>query len=209
MDFEAFLIAEYIGIASAAFSGFLFGVRHGCDWLGVFLAAFLTALGGGIMRDILVGRPLYSFTHWMPVSIVIGVFLIAILLKCHKSERNNLDKQFIFIATDAVDMVAFSLVGTIVALEYNLNIYGIILIAFANGVGGGILRDVLLNEVPWFLKTGIYGTISMGIGLVYYLLHLGDLGGVFTMYALFALGVGFRLIAYYRAWALPKIHYKD
>lgn len=209
MDFEAFLIAEYIGITSAAFSGFLFGVRHGCDWLGVFLAAFLTALGGGIMRDILVGRPLYSFTHWMPVSIVIGVFLIAILLKCHKSERNNLDKKFIFIATDAVDMVAFSLVGTIVALEYNLNIYGIILIAFANGVGGGILRDVLLNEVPWFLKTGIYGTISMGIGLVYYLLHLGDLGGIFTMYALCALGVGFRLIAYYRAWSLPKIHYKD
>lgn len=209
MDIEAFLIAEYIGIASAAFSGFLFGVRHGCDWLGVFLAAFLTALGGGIMRDVLVGRPLYSFTHWMPVSIVIAVFLIAILFNFHKEERKDIDKKFIFIATDAVDMVAFSLVGTIVALEYNLNIYGIILIAFANGVGGGILRDVLLNEVPWFLKTGIYGTISMGIGLIYYLLHLGELGGIVTMYILCVLGVAFRLIAYYRNWYLPKIHYKD
>ena len=209
MDFKAFLVAEYVGIASSAFSGFLFGLRRGCDWLGVFLAAFLTALGGGLMRDILVGRPMYSFTHYMPVSIVLGVFLLAIALKMQQKHRENIDKKFIFIATDAVDMVAFSLVGAIVAIEFNLNVYGVILVAFVNGVGGGILRDILLNEVPWFLKTGLYGTISMGIGLIYYLLHLCGFNGIFTIYTLCLLGVCVRLVAYYRGWHLPNIHYQD
>ena len=55
---ESFLIVEYIGIISASISGFLFAVRRACDLLGIFIAAFLTALGGGIMRDVLVGREL-------------------------------------------------------------------------------------------------------------------------------------------------------
>ncbi|MDY3133407.1 MAG: TRIC cation channel family protein, partial [Campylobacter lanienae] len=80
---EAFLFAEYVGIASASLSGFLFGIRRGCDWLGVFLAAFLTALGGGLIRDVIVGRPAYSFTHYIPVCIVLSVMILAFLLKFH------------------------------------------------------------------------------------------------------------------------------
>ncbi len=91
---EAFLFAEYVGIASASLSGFLFGIRRGCDWLGVFLAAFLTALGGGLIRDVIVGRPAYSFTHYIPVCIVLSVMILAFLLKFHQKDRNNLDKKF-------------------------------------------------------------------------------------------------------------------
>ncbi|EAI5647654.1 trimeric intracellular cation channel family protein [Campylobacter fetus] len=206
---EAFLLAEYIGIASAALSGFLFGIKRGCDWLGVFLAAFLTALGGGLMRDVIVGRPAYSFTHHMPVLIVIGVMFIAIFLKFHRENRNDLEKKFIFIMTDAVDVISFSIVGAIVSLEYGLNVFGVVMVAFCNGVGGGILRDVLLNEVPWFLKTGLYGTISMSIGLIYYFMSLYGLTNIYWIMALFALGVIFRLCAYYRKWNLPQIHYKE
>lgn len=206
---ESFLITEYVGIASATLSGFLFGIRRKCDWLGVFIAAFLTALGGGIVRDIVVGRDLYSFTHYMPVSIVLCVFVLSIVFKLYKQNRQDIDKKFIFILTDAVDMVSFSVVGAIVAISFNLNVFGVVLVAFANGVGGGILRDILLNEVPWFLKTGLYGTISMGVGLVYYLLHLAGLGGVVAMFGLFVLGVFVRMIAYYRGWRLPEINYTN
>ena len=206
---EAFLLAEYVGIASAALSGFLFGIKRGCDWLGVFLAAFLTALGGGLMRDVIVGRPAYSFTHFMPVIIVIGVMIFAILFKFHHEDRQGLEKKFIFIMTDAVDVISFSIVGSIVALEYGLNIFGVILVAFCNGVGGGILRDVLLNEVPWFLKTGLYGTISMSIGLIYYFMRLFELTNIYWIMILFVFGIVIRLCAYYRNWHLPEIHYKE
>ena len=94
---ESFLIVEYIGIISASISGFLFAVRRACDLLGIFIAAFLTALGGGIMRDMLVGRELYSFTHYMPVLLVLGAVLLSAVLGLHKSSRKGLEKSFIFI----------------------------------------------------------------------------------------------------------------
>lgn len=206
---HAFLITEYIGIASAAFSGFLFGIRCGCDWLGVFVAAFLTALGGGILRDLIVGREVYSFTHYIPVLIVIFVMILAILLKYHRKKRQNLEKKFIFILTDAIDVISFSIVGAMIACEFGLNIFGAVMVAFCNGVGGGILRDVLLNEVPWFLKTGLYGTISMIVGFVYYFIHLLDFANIYSIMILFCAGVVFRLVAYYKNWHLPQIKYRE
>lgn len=206
---ETFLFAEGVGIASAALSGFLFGIKRGCDWLGVFLAAFLTALGGGIMRDALVGRPVYSFTHYMPLCIVIAMMIVSIALKLHHEKRQDLENKFIFIATDAIGVVSFSIVGAMIACEFGLNIFGVILIAFANGVGGGILRDVLLNEIPWFLKTGLYGTISMGVGLVYFCFDYIDWTDIYAVLLLLCAGVVFRMFAYYKNWHLPQIKYKD
>ena len=110
--------------------------------------------------------------------------------------------------TDAIDVVSFSIVGAMVALSYNHNVFGVVLIAFCNGVGGGILRDVLLNEVPWFLHTGLYGTISMGVGLIYFVLDGLGLSGVVSVLILLVLGVAFRMVAYYKSWHLPKVEYK-
>ncbi|CZE48280.1 trimeric intracellular cation channel family protein [Campylobacter geochelonis] len=201
---DALLLNEYIGIASAALSGFFFAVKKECDWLGIFIAAFLTALGGGIMRDVLVGRPVYSFTHYMPVVLVISMMLLAIFLKLYK-KRQHLEDKFIFIFTDAIDVVSFSIVGSIVSLQYGYNIFGVVLVAFANGVGGGILRDVLLNEVPWLLRTGLYGSISMAIGFIYYFMHMAGFTNMTCVMALFTFGIIFRMVAYYKKWHLPTL----
>lgn len=199
------LFVEYVGIASAALSGFLFAVKKGCDWLGVFLSAFLTALGGGIVRDMLVSRPIYSFTHYIPIIIVIVMLVISYNLHLH-SRRDGLEKKFIFIFADAIDMVIFSIVGAMIACEYGYNVFGAAMMAFCNGVGGGILRDILLNEVPWFLRTGLYGTISMGVGASYYALHVSGLGGgILVVFALLAAGITLRMFAYYRGWSLPAL----
>ena len=161
------------------------------------------------MRDVLVGRELYSFTHYMPVLLVLGAMLFSAVFGLHKSSRKGLEKSFIFIATDAIDVVSFSIVGAVVALGFGLNIFGVVLIAFVNGVGGGILRDVLLNEIPWLLNTGFYGTVSLLVGLIYFgLYHLG-FDGIITMFVLCAFGVILRLIAYYKNWQLPKIKYEN
>ncbi|MBE2985050.1 TRIC cation channel family protein [Campylobacter sp. RM9344] len=201
---EIISIIEYIGIASAALSGYLFGVKKGCDWLGVFLAAFLTALGGGILRDMLVSRAIYSFTHYMPMIIVILVLVVANFTNLHK-KRDKLEKKFIFIFADAIDVICFSIVGAMVAVEYGHNVFGVGLMAFFNGVGGGILRDILLNEVPWFLTTGLYGTISLCVGISYYLLYLAGFTGVFFVLCLLALGITIRMFAYYNGWRLPPL----
>lgn len=205
---EYFLFAEYIGIASAALSGFLFGIKKRCDWLGVFVAAFLTALGGGIIRDITVSRPPYSFTNYAPVLIVLGVMGLAILLHWHQ-KISYFEGKFFFIFTDAIDVVSFSIVGAMVTIEYGYNIFGVIMVAFANGVGGGILRDVLLKEVPWFFRTGLYGTISMGVGLLYFIMDYLEIVNIFSIMTLLIFGVLFRMLAFYKKWHLPDVGYKN
>lgn len=202
MDF--LLYVEYLGIASATLSGFLFAVKKGCDWLGIFLSAFLTALGGGILRDMLVGRPVYSFTHYMPLIIVILMLFVSKFTKLH-TKRERLEKKFIFIFADAIDVICFSIVGAMVAIEFDYNVFGVAFLAFFNGVGGGILRDILLNEVPWFLRTGLYGTISFGVGVAYYFLNLLGLNGVFFTMLLLGLGILVRMLAYYKGWSLPAL----
>lgn len=200
---DIFLFIEYIGIASASLSGYLFAVRHRCDWLGVFISAFLTALGGGVVRDVIVGRAPYSFTHYMPFIVVISVLILSYWSYMHK-RGDGIENKFIFIFADAVDFVCFSIVGAIVACEYGFNIFGVAMVAFANGVGGGILRDVLLNEVPWFLSTGLYGTISIAVGASYYILYIfGFTSIVFVLFLLLA-GIILRMMAFYRGWKLPE-----
>ena len=198
------LFVEYVGIASAALSGFLFAVKRECDWLGVFLSAFLTALGGGIVRDMLVGRAVYSFTHYMPVSVVIFMLVVSRITNLH-IKRDGLEKKFVFIFADAIDGICFSIVGAMVAIEYSYNIFGVMMIAFFNGVGGGILRDILLNEVPWFLRTGLYGTISLGVGLAYFILYYLGLTNIFFTMLLLAAGITVRMFAFYRGWKLPDL----
>ncbi|MGH1601403.1 trimeric intracellular cation channel family protein [Campylobacter majalis] len=202
MDF--FVVVESIGMASASISGYLFAVKKGCDWLGVFVAAFLTALGGGVLRDVLVGRDIYSFTHYMPCVIVLVMIVVANRVKLY-SKKERIEKKFVFIFTDAVDVICFSIVGAIVASEHGYNVFGVALIAFSNGVGGGILRDILLNEVPWFLSTGLYGTISIVVGVLYYAAFCLGFSSLFFTIFLLIFGIIFRLLAYYRGWSLPLL----
>lgn len=201
---EVLFYIECVGIASAAMSGFLFAIKKKCDWLGVFISSFLTALGGGITRDVLVFRPIYSFTHYTPVLIVIFVMFFTYATKIHK-KSNEIEKKFIFIFTDAIDVICFSIVGAIIATEYNYNVFGVVLIAFSNGVGGGILRDIILNEIPWFFRTGLYGTISMLVGLIYFILDYFDISNMFSVIVLLISGIVFRMFAYYRNWKLPPL----
>lgn len=203
---DVFWIAESIGIASSALSGYFFAVRKNCDWLGILVAAALTALGGGLMRDAIVSRPPYSFTHYSPGLIVIGVIVIAIMFKLHR--REDMEHKFIFITSDAFGLVSFSIVGAIVGIEFGYNIFGILALALCTGVGGGAMRDILLNEVPWFLRTGLYATVSIVIGLMYYGLHAAGLTGIFWVMTLFVFGVVFRLLAYYKGWHLPTLEGK-
>jgi len=89
-------VAEIIGIAAFALSGFWVAVEERLDLLGVFIASFLTALGGGIIRDVIVGKIPYSFINFLPSIVVILVILIAFLLKLQKNIDFQKRKIFIF-----------------------------------------------------------------------------------------------------------------
>jgi len=196
-----FEVAEYIGIIAFTMSGFFVAARNNLDLLGVLIATFLTALGGGILRDISVDKVPFTFSHSYPALIVIIVLLLLIIFKFHK--RNSIENKLFFILSDSIGLVSFSISGGLIAIENGFNVAGIISMAFITAVGGGIARDVIINEIPFVLKTGFYGTISILIGLILYLLNVADLISLGTISTLFVTTLWLRILAYYKKWSIP------
>jgi uncharacterized membrane protein YeiH len=196
-----FEVAEYIGIIAFAISGFFVAVRSKLDFLGVLISVFLTAFGGGIIRDVIADRTPYAFSSDVPALIIIVVMTLLIVLKYHK--RDSIENRPFFILSDSIGLISFSITGAMIAMEASLNITGVLALSFITAVGGGITRDVIINEVPFVFKTGFYGTISLLVGLGMYLLQKEDLLNPYMMTVLFVAGVTLRMVAYYRKWSVP------
>ncbi len=196
-----FEIAEFIGIVAFAISGFFVGSRNRLDLLGVLTATFLTALGGGILRDIAVDKVPFTFSHTSPGLTVFVVMILLILFKFHK--RDSIENKSLFILSDSIGLVAFSITGALVAIEANFNLAGILVLSFLTAAGGGIARDVILNEVPFVLKTGFYGTIALIIGFVLFILNEYYIVSDFSLIVIFISCLILRVIAYYKKWSLP------
>jgi len=196
-----FELAEYIGIIAFATSGFFVAVRNHLDFLGLLIAMFLTALGGGILRDIAVDKIPFTFSHNYPATVVITVLFLLVLFRFHK--RNSIENKPFFILSDSIGLISFSISGALIAIEAKLNLTGVISLAFLTAVGGGIARDVILNEVPFVLKTGFYGTIALLIGLILFLLDKYYTISLTTISVLFVASLALRILAYYKKWAIP------
>ena len=196
-----FEIADLIGIIAFAMSGFFVASRNKLDLLGALISTFLTALGGGIMRDIALDKTPYTFTHNYPGLVVLSVFLLMILFKFH--QRESIENKPFFIISDSIGLVSFSISGALIALESNFNLSGVLIMTFITAVGGGIVRDVIINEVPFVLKTGFYGTVALLIGLVLFVLDFYDFVSVYSISALFFVALFLRLLAYHKRWSIP------
>lgn len=200
---DELLVAEVLGTIAFALSGFYVAVKERLDLLGVFIASFLTALGGGIVRDTIADRAPYTFTHLSPTLLVVIVLVLSIALKLH--HKDEIEKKFYFIISDTLGLVSFAISGALVGLQAEFNFFGVILLALLTAVGGGVMRDILLNRVPILLVSEFYGTVALLVGAILFVLHHYQLLGVISLMGVFGFGVGLRLLAYYKQWHLPKI----
>jgi len=189
-------ITDIIGIIAFAISGFIVGVRNKLDLLGITISSFLTAIGGGVMRDVLAGREIYSFTDIIPCSIVLSVLIIGMFFKLHKFD---FEKNDLFLISDSIGLVSFSISGSIVALNTGFNIYGVVFLALTTAVGGGMIRDVLINKIPFILKENFYGSVSIFVSVFLYVFGLSDIVIISVLF----LGVVIRIIAHKKHWKLP------
>ena len=200
---SALEIADIIGIICFALSGFLIAVHYKLDILGVFISSFLTALGGGMIRDALADRTPYVFTTNLPVFLVVATVLIALLFKLHKIA--DLEGKTAFIISDAIGLVSFAITGSIIAIQNEFNFLGVLILAFLTAVGGGTIRDILINRVPSILVSEFYATVALIIASIIYVLELLHLRSLPILTIVFIFGVALRLLAYYRNWHLPKL----
>jgi uncharacterized membrane protein YeiH len=198
-----FLIADVIGIAAFAVSGLLAGVRHRLDLLGLGIVASLTALGGGILRDVLLDRTPFAFSEFYPAMTVILSVAAALLLRLDR--RQAIERKWVFVISDTVGLVAFSITGALLGIKADFNFFGVIIVSFLTAIGGGVTRDILINQVPSVLTGGFYGTVALIVALLLMLLHAYDTLNGYTLGAVAFFGVALRLIAYRRGWEIPRL----
>ncbi|AZV47482.1 hypothetical protein C3L23_09455 [Nautilia sp. PV-1] len=189
-------ITDIIGIIAFAISGFIIGVRNKLDLLGIAISAFLTALGGGIIRDVLADRAIYSFTNIIPGSIVLAVIVTGIYFKLHEYD---FEKKDLFLISDSIGLVSFSISGSIVALNSGFNVYGVVFLALITAVGGGMIRDILINKIPFILKENFYGSVSIFVSIFLYIFGITDVNIILIL----IIGVIIRVIAHKKSWKLP------
>ena len=200
---SALEIADIVGIICFALSRFLISVHYKLDILGVFISSFLTALGGGMIRDVLADRTPYVFTTNLPVILVVATVAIALLFKLHKIA--DLEGKTAFIISDAVGLVSFSITGSIVAIQNYFNFLGVLILAFLTAVGGGTIRDILINRVPSILVSEFYATVALIVASIIFVLELLHLRSLPTLTLVFIFGVVLRILAYYKKWHLPTL----
>ncbi len=195
--------AEFIGIAAFSASGFYIARRNRLDMLGIYILAFLTALGGGITRDIILNKTPTTFIYLAPSTTVI-IVVTALLLLRRELNHDTISKP-LFVFIDAIGMVSFSISGALLAYNHGFNLPGVAIIAFITAIGGGIFRDILINQIPYVLKGGFYGIIALSVGIIIYLLEKINLANNFTLVALFLLAIALRMHAYKSDWHIPKL----
>ncbi|EGZ48591.1 MULTISPECIES: trimeric intracellular cation channel family protein [Neisseria] len=195
-------IIHIIGTAAFALSGYLVGVRKRLDMLGVLILALLTAVGGGIMRDAIIGRIPLVFTQntaWVVIGITL---LLAWLFKLQKSRKRELAAVFVW--ADSLGLVAFTITGAQLGLSLDLNIFGVVMLGFITAVGGGIVRDMLVNDIPMILRKDFYGTVAVIISLAMYFLNMLGWINPLVLNVLLVAGYALRLWAHRVAWTLPR-----
>ena len=209
------LIMEWIGTISFATSGSLVAIRHNLDLFGVVTVGTITAVGGGIMRDAMIGNvPPKTFSNPLiiivAVIVAIIVFLIAYLYRKKFNELNQTIDN-VNILFDALGLAAFSITGAEtarLALPQS-NALLVILMGVITSVGGGVLRDVLVNEKPYILTKHVYAVVSVSGCCMYYLLSVCVDFPLLATICVMVFTVTTRMLAAKLRWKLPRIHFSD
>lgn len=205
------LIMELLGTVAFAVSGTLVAACCGLDLFGVLTVGTITAVGGGIIRDLIIGQippAIFSKPEILVLVLLtsLAVFIVAFInSKKIKDLRLKIERINIFF--DALGLAAFSVTGVEVtcAAGYSDNAVLAVVLGVITGVGGGVLRDVLVNEKPYILVKHIYAVASLIGAVVYYLvgIYFGNelIGTIISV----LLTITIRMLAAKFRWNLPKV----
>jgi uncharacterized membrane protein YeiH len=200
---EYFIFADIIGITAFAISGFLIAIKNNLDILGILIASTLTALGGGIVRDAILSAPPFAFTSFYPAITLIVTILAAYVFKLYK--ESSIERKWMFVVSDTIGLVAFSITGALLAINAEYNFFGIVILSFITAVGGGVTRDIMINQVPTVLISDFYGSIAVIVALILGFLDLFNAINEFSILSTALFSIALRLLAYKRGWHLPRL----
>lgn len=159
------LIIEFIGTFAFAISGIRMAAAKHFDWFGGFVCGFAVAIGGGTIRDVMLGVTPF----WMTSSIYFTCTIIALLVGIFFSKKLS-RMENAWLITDTLGLAMFTIAGLQKTLQYGHPFWVAIVMGCITGVAGGVIRDVLLNQEPIIFQKDIYAMASVAGGLIYWLL---------------------------------------
>ncbi len=194
-------ILNDVGIAVFAASGALLGVRKDFDLWGILTVGALTGVGGGILRDVLLGiTPPTSVQQWLPITITLAASLIVFIF--HPTFA-QLRRSVLIL--DAIGMGLFATSGAAIAIDHHTSAFAASIVGLLTAVGGGILRDVLANEIPLLLQPADLYAVPALLGAT-----IVGISGTYTPVPVWiwlivgtAVATGLRIVALVFGWRLP------
>ena len=207
-------IMELIGTIAFAISGALIAVRRSLDLFGVVLVGCITSVGGGIMRDLFLGKTPPSIFSNVIVLVIAAITSIVVFIVSYLNANKfeSLEKRIESINNffDAVGLATFSAIGTEMACESGFLDMAVFSISMGllTGIGGGIIRDVLVDSTPYVLKKHIYALASIIGSTIYYLIRING-NKIVALTVAIPIIVIIRLLAAKYRWKLPKIILKN
>ena len=196
------LVLELAGTFVFALSGAAAGVKHRLDLFGVLVVSCATATAGGITRDVLIGAvPPAALRDWryLGISIIAG---LVVFFSSHHAEREQRLRNLVLIF-DAGGLALFAVSGTQTALGYGLSPMMAALLGMLTGIGGGMLRDVLVSDIPAVLHSDLYAVAALAGATVVVTGHLLNAPPTASALAGAAVCLAIRLVALWRGWRLP------
>ena len=193
-------ILSFVALAAQAMTAALAAGRRRMDWVGVCMLGCVTALGGGTIRDLLLGHyPLMWVQNpsYLELTVVAAFVTILLARVVHRL-------YLAFLVLDAIGLVVFTMTGCDVAWQMDATLPIVIVSGMITGCAGGVLRDILCNDVPLLFRAELYASVSVITGLFYataFGLKLND--ELWTILS-FVLGLSLRLLAIRYKWEMPK-----
>ena len=203
-------VLEMIGTVAFALSGAMIAIQKRLDLLGILVLGITTAVGGGMIRDLIIGvhppmmfvKPIYVFVS------MIAILILFLMIKVNHSSPKFLESALyenLFNLMDAIGLGVFTVVGVNSVMNNDMNhmLFLKIFLGVITGVGGGLLRDMMANETPAILRKHVYACASIA-GAISYILLYERLHSGAAMILSIILVVMIRVLAKHYEWNLPK-----
>lgn len=205
-----FEMGEWIGTAAFAVSGAMVAVNKRTDIFGVMLLSVCTALGGGTIRDMIIGHlPPRMFTnvHYVLLSLICAL-IVFVLARVYKEKFVEKEPAIEHVNNvfDAIGLGVFAVSGARIGVEagFGDNLFLLVFLGMTTAVGGGMLRDVLIQEIPFVLKKRIYAVAAIAGAMTFALLNRYGVSSPVAYGAGCLVTTALRLLATKYKWNLPK-----
>jgi len=194
-------ILDYLGTIAFAVTGASKAIAHKADIFGILVLATVVGVAGGIIRDVIFGRFPTAFSDPIYVSITVITGIVIFFLYSYFKKRMN-----VWLVFDAIGLGVFSIIGASIAYQIvGLNFLPMLFGGIITAIGGGILRDVFVREIPIVFIKEVYAVASLiGIVIFYAVLFYGGDMQVASIIGIIA-ATGTRLLAMKYNWNLPKV----